>query len=409
MSDQFDIEVTLDKWAYGGEAMGRLEDGRVIFIPDTIPLEKVRTRIIENKKGYARGVLVEVLEASPLRITPKCEYFGVCNGCSYQHLNGESQQRLKADILENQLSRIANIDVEVITSTSDSLTMWGFLDKAIFFVDEDGKLNFSDRYKREFIPAKNCPLLSPELANKVEKLNFPDIPDLAQVQIRIGNEDSDLLILDSFSDDPFEFETDFPISVVQAGPQTTHILSDRFFQEELFGEHPIRISAGSNSIFSSKNISTISNLILENISSNNQLIHIHAGIGLFSISLASHFKSIVAISEIESENEDFIHNLNNFEEIELYEASASQVLPTLKGDSGVIFVSPSDAGINRFDLDAILNYQPPVVVYLSLNPSTLARDAKRMIEKEYKNISIRLLDSQPHSKYIYSLSFWEKK
>ena len=89
-------ELTLTTLTYGGEALGRLEGGRAVFVPFGIPGERVRVRLTEEKRGFARGEIVEILEASPGRITPRCRHFGVCGGCHYQHMPYEAQLRAKA-------------------------------------------------------------------------------------------------------------------------------------------------------------------------------------------------------------------------------------------------------------------------------------------------------------------------
>jgi 23S rRNA (uracil1939-C5)-methyltransferase len=408
MSEELFETVNLDKWAYGGESMGRLADGRVIFIPDTIPGEIVKTRIIENKKGYARGVLSEIIEPSPLRIDSKCIHFGKCGGCAYQHLSISSQQFAKEEILVNQLSRIGNIKNPILLPMIKSENHWQYQTQSTFILNKNGELSFPDRYSREYIPAKDCPLLSTELSSRVEQLVFPDLPDLAQVQLRIGSNDNDLLILESFSDEPFDFEIDFPISVVQIGSEMTHILSDRFYQIEEFSEQSFRLSASSEIYFQEEIAYKISKLLNKTFTDYliKDLIHIHAGIGQISLLLAPNFESIVAIEKNGSEADDFIFNLDSFDGIDIFEASTFQVLPTLSNPSSAILISPKDNGIDRFDLDAILKYQPPMLAYLSQNLSTLGRDAKRITEKGYELLNISPIDNSPHSSKIESLSFW---
>src|SRR5512139_2679745 len=103
-------ELTLTTMTYGGDALGRLEDGRAVFVPLGLPGERVRVRIVEEKRGHVRARLEEVLEASPQRITPRCRHFGVCGGCHYQHLSYEAQLKAKTEILRDQLRRIGRIE-----------------------------------------------------------------------------------------------------------------------------------------------------------------------------------------------------------------------------------------------------------------------------------------------------------
>ena len=101
------IDVLLGKYAYGGDAMGRLEDGRAVFVPFGLPGERVRIRLTEEKRNFARGELVEILEASPRRIIPRCKHFGSCGGCHYQSLPYEEQLKAKREILRDYKTNLS--------------------------------------------------------------------------------------------------------------------------------------------------------------------------------------------------------------------------------------------------------------------------------------------------------------
>src|ERR671925_2088075 len=99
------LNLLLEKHTYGGDAMGRLDDGRAVFIPFGLPGERVRVRLTEEKKNFARGEIVEILEPSKERIIPKCKHFRECGGCHYQYLPYEKQLIVKTEILIDQLKR----------------------------------------------------------------------------------------------------------------------------------------------------------------------------------------------------------------------------------------------------------------------------------------------------------------
>ena len=113
-------EVTLTTLTYGGDALGRLEDGRAVFVPFGLPGERLRVRLTDEKRGFARGEIVEILQASPERIQPRCKHFGQCGGCYYQHMPYEMQLKIKADILRDQLQRIGKIENPPIQPTLSS-------------------------------------------------------------------------------------------------------------------------------------------------------------------------------------------------------------------------------------------------------------------------------------------------
>jgi 23S rRNA (uracil1939-C5)-methyltransferase len=135
-------ELTLTTLTYGGEAMGRLDDGRAVFVPFGLPGERVRIRLTEEKRGFGRGEIVEILQAAPERITPRCKHFGPCGGCHYQHLSYEMQLKVKADILRDQLQRIGKIENPPVQEIVASPNEWNYRNHIQFHLDDHGKPGF---------------------------------------------------------------------------------------------------------------------------------------------------------------------------------------------------------------------------------------------------------------------------
>src|SRR5207245_6659780 len=102
------VELQIDDVAFGGNGVGRA-NGKVVFVPFTIDGERVRARIVREKKQFAEAELDEVLERSPQRTTPPCPYFGRCGGCRYQHIEYAHQLELKRRQVEQALRRIGKL------------------------------------------------------------------------------------------------------------------------------------------------------------------------------------------------------------------------------------------------------------------------------------------------------------
>ncbi|KAA0278645.1 MAG: class I SAM-dependent RNA methyltransferase, partial [Chloroflexi bacterium] len=135
-------DITLEKLTYGGEAMGRLPDGRAVFVPFGLPGETVRIQLTQEKQNFARGEILEILQSSQDRIQPKCKHFSQCGGCHYQHLPYEKQLLAKADILRDQLQRIGKIENPPVQITVPSPNQWNYRNHVQFHLTDDGKVGY---------------------------------------------------------------------------------------------------------------------------------------------------------------------------------------------------------------------------------------------------------------------------
>ncbi|HMD80185.1 MAG TPA: hypothetical protein VKE92_02685 [Anaerolineales bacterium] len=138
------------------------------------------------------------------------------------------------------------------------------------------------------------------------------------------------------------------------------------------------------------------------------LLDIYCGVGLFSAFFAPGCEHVIGIESSESACEDFVLNLDEFDNVELYEGLAEDVIPHLKANPGVILVDPPRAGIERHALDAIIKLNPQMIAYISCDPSTLARDAARLINGGYRLKDVTPFDLFPQTFHIESISLFEK-
>src|SRR5574341_925830 len=160
------FNLLLEKHTYGGDAMGRLEDGRAVFVPFGLPGERVRVRLIEEKRGFARGELVEILEASSKRIVPRCKHFGVCGGCHYQNLPYEEQLTAKTEILCDQLTRIGKIENPPVQKMIACPDLWNYRNHVQFHLTEDGKLGYISTFplrEKRVMAITECHLPEPSI------------------------------------------------------------------------------------------------------------------------------------------------------------------------------------------------------------------------------------------------------
>ncbi|MGB9801232.1 MAG: TRAM domain-containing protein, partial [Thermanaerothrix sp.] len=119
-------EVDLLAPAHGGVCLGRLPDGRAVFVPFALPGERVRVRLVERKRTYARAELLDVVQPAPQRIAPRCPHYGLCGGCHYQHTDYTTQCALKETILHEQLQRLAGISEPPLRPIVPSPQPWNY-------------------------------------------------------------------------------------------------------------------------------------------------------------------------------------------------------------------------------------------------------------------------------------------
>lgn len=426
-------EITLEKLTYGSDAMGRLSDGRAVFVPFGLPGETVRIQLTQEKQNFARGEILEILKPSPDRIEPKCKHAfsprllgrvpdrveglgvrSVCGGCHYQHLPYEKQLTAKADILRDQLQRIGKIENPPVQPTVASSEQWNYRNHVQFHLTNDGKIGFINAKGNATLPIEECHLPEAAINAIRENLQFESRINLERISLRSGADDDLMLILESETEETPEIEIEADISIVH-----------------IYEEHPVVI-AGSDSLtiqilgkdfhVSAPSFFQVNTKMAEKMVQHLQtqlpipdsqftLIDLYCGVGLFSKFLANKYAKVIGIESSPSACEDFAINLDEFDNVELYEGAAEKILPALAPQMNQpihMIVDPPRAGIDKFALDAILQINPQIIAYVSCDPSTLARDAARLLKGGYTLQHVTPFDLFPQTYHIESISIFTR-
>ena len=223
-------KLTIESLVYGGDGIGHLPDGRALFVPFALPGELVSVRLVDEKRGYARAELVEVLEPAPRRITPRCRHFSLCGGCHYQHMDYQTQLTVKSDILHDQLERIGGLKDIPLQQVVPSPEAWHYRNHVQFHQTPTGKLGFQAVRTNQPFPVEECYLPDPDLNVIWPQLDLEVLPGLERVSLRQDSEGEVMLILDSEDPQPFEFEVEgLSLSAVQLGPGGALVLAGREF------------------------------------------------------------------------------------------------------------------------------------------------------------------------------------
>jgi len=179
------LTLTVQKLASGGDGIA-FSDGRVVFIPLTIPGEKVVCRLVSGSRDYARAVLLDVLEPSPDRVVPPCPIFGLCGGCNLQHITIERQRELKVGSVRETFLRMAKFDpgpLQIISGAE-----YGYRNRAEFHFSGDHGIGFMASDSSESVRARDCPVVAPSVRAWLRVQNKKSRPD-KDFRAAYGNRD----------------------------------------------------------------------------------------------------------------------------------------------------------------------------------------------------------------------------
>ncbi len=399
---------------YGGDAMGRLPDGRAVFVPCGLPGERVRLRLVEQKRGFARAELLEVLSPSPERILPGCPAAN-CGGCHYMHMTYPAQLAAKTAILRDQLQRIAGLVEPPVAPIVPSPQQWNYRNAVQFHLAPDGRLGFQEPGSHRVVPVEDCRLCHPAIAEILPTVDFAADAGIERVQVRVGMEDEILVVLESNDPVPPELSIDLPVSVVFAGPgglaenAPLVMAGDDHLLVEALGR-PFRVSAGSFFQVNTPQAENMLGYLLDHLPLEPQalLLEVYAGVGLFSAFLAPRVGQLAAVESAPAAVDDFAANLDALDNVALYAGPAEEILPALDLRPDIILVDPPRVGLALPALDALLAMEAPFLAYISCDPATLARDAKRLLAGGYRLQSVQPFDMFPQTYHIESISFFTR-
>lgn len=404
--------MRIESLTYGGDALGRDPQGRIVFVPYAIPGETVRVELTESRRNWARARLIEILDPAPARTTPRCRHFKACGGCHYQHISYEEQISAKREILREQLRRIGGLQQPPVKQTIPSASPWNYRNHMRFQVGPNGRLGFyaaSDLHN-EVLEIEQCHLPEPAISELWPKLEINEIPDLHAVGVRVSPDGEPLIVLyaDSAPKDDVLIQSSGSIAwshshgwITLAGEGgLTFEVSGRLF----------RVSAPSFFQIHSGLTEQLIQLVLDGlaVSEGDLILDLYAGVGLFSAFAAAAGANIIAVEESAWACADFEVNLNEFGDVALYEAPVEDVIPHLQVEPVGAILDPPRRGLDQAVIEALAQLRIARLVYVSCDPATLARDAKRFTQVGYELVSATPIDLFPQTYHIESVSLWQR-
>jgi 23S rRNA (uracil1939-C5)-methyltransferase len=355
------VQLTIERLSYdGGRGVGRLDGGRVVFVPLTAPGDKIKATLNEIKSSFATGTLTEILEPSPERTTPGCPVFGRCGGCRWQHVTYKEQVRQKSAMIEFALKKLYSKPVDTVPAPNP----YNYRNR-IQLHKKGNEVGYYAEGTHELVPIQGCPIADERLQAEIK--NLPHISHDGRFEIAYVGDKS---IVRDLKNEMSEFT------------QVNEAQNQRM-KEIIFG----RLEKEQFSL----------------------VYDLYCGDGNFTFPLAYFFKqtpirgvetSVPAI--VRADAKARAANIKNAQ------FQAQDVKEYLKRqdfkENTLMLLDPPRAGLEAGVIKEILRLLPSKMIYISCNLSTLARDLEKM-KTDYSIDEVVGVDMFPQTEYVETLSF----
>ncbi len=435
----YEIEIT--GMNHEGQGVGRLE-GMAVFVDGGIKGEKALVKINEVKKNYATSSIKSILNNSLGRVEPPCGNFEKCGGCSLMHMNYKAQMEFKTDLVKETLKRIGKLEEVKVNDTIGMDNPHNYRNKVQFPVAlKDGKpvMGFYERRSHNVADGSSC-LIQDESSSLVRQVvleflstNKISIYDektgsglLRHVMVRKGFKTSEVMVVlvingDSIpnSDKLIENLKDniggLTSVFLNINKRNTNIILGEK-NKKLFGRDTItdyigrfKFDISPLSFFQVNPVQTevLYGKALEfaGLGGNETVFDLYCGIGTISLFLSEKAKQVYGIEVVEDAIKDAKKNAtaNGVDNTEFIAGEAERVIPQMyeKGiRADVVVVDPPRKGCEQVVLETMVKMQPERIVYVSCNPSTLARDLNYLTENGYRVEEVQPVDMFPHTAHV---------
>lgn len=391
---------------------------RTVHVPAGLPGERVtialeappQPRPGKHRRKWKprppRVWITEIHEASPLRVATPCPVFGTCGGCQLQHMRYDAQLAWKRDVVEQLLRDTGHFRNPQVLETVSCDVPWHYRNHMRFSVNRDGQPGLTARGTHRVLPLENCPIAHEQINCALEVLcQHPNARP--QVLIRCGTTTNQMLI------------QPYPAQEVHEELASAGLDIHADTMEETLGGETFRIRPSSFFQTNSAQAEKMAQMVLDgllNRQDNHSLtiIDAYCGVGTFALLLAPHVEKVIAIEESASAIKDAQWNLEHSQvsskqNVEFLKGKVEDVLPALALQVDGLVIDPPRAGCQRSVLDALAHHPVKRIVYVSCDPSTLARDLDILCHQHaaYQLLSVQPLDMFPHTAHIECVTVLE--
>jgi 23S rRNA (uracil1939-C5)-methyltransferase len=432
------LPVKIERLVFQGSGLGRLPDGRVIFVPYTAPGDEAEVQIAEVREDYLRADLVRVLTPASARVAPACRYFGDCGGCQWQHLAYPFQLTWKQEILRELLTRVGKLPAPATAAPIAPAGPWEYRARAQFKVFGGGRLQigFHQRETHRVVDIDRCPLLDGRLNGilaALRRMRDPSLtrlfPRLREVWAAAGTGTGEAIVsLFARARDRAairllfqRIQAEVPalqgVVLLDGDPRQHPRFVDRHGHGailEQVGPHRFRVDATAFFQVSGLAAEVLTRLVVEgaDLAGTERVLDLYCGVGTFTVPLARRAGEVVGIESHPAAAADAVHNLrsNGCDGARIVQAQAEQALPALAGEGpwDVLILDPPRQGASRRVLEAVTGMAIPRIVYVSCDPSTLARDLGILVGSGYRCVALQPIDLFPQTFHLEAVAVLER-
>ena len=355
-----EVSLRIDRLAAGGAGVGRLEEGPaaglVVFVPLSAPGDRVRARVIEQSRSFARAELVEVLQSGPERAEPACSYYGRCGGCDWMHLSERCQSDARIGILRDALTRVGGFEALPEVARLPSPAPLAYRARARVAVDGD-RVGFRARGSREVVDVAHCAVLESETARAFASL--------------------------------------------RAEPGPSRECEVRGFDDRVAG-----LSVGGGSFFQA-NASLWEawpRRVAELCGAGELAVELYAGVGFLTRAIEKRFERVIAVEGARS-----VEDLRKNTRAQVFATSVESFVQTdlARFAPDVVLLNPPRTGCAPVVMEEVERAYASRVVYVSCDPVTLARDVARLRDR-YRLTSLLSIDALPQTHHVEAVVVLER-
>ncbi|MBD7965157.1 23S rRNA (uracil(1939)-C(5))-methyltransferase RlmD [Fictibacillus norfolkensis] len=443
-------EVDIVDLTHEGAGVARV-NGFTLFVPNTLPGERAKIKVIGVKKGFGFGRLEELIEESPERVDPPCPIYKWCGGCQLQHLSYEGQLEYKRKLVEDVLTRIGKLeDVPVLSTLGMGEEPWRYRNKAQVPVGErNGRIitGFYQKRSHEIVEMDSCIITGgtnddavqavKEIVNQYNISAYNEEKHkgiLRHIIARYGKTTGDLMIVLVTNGQELPQRKKIVEDIHNALPEIKSIVqnvnskrTNVIFGEEtrvlwgaeyiydFIGDIKFAISARSFYQINPDQTKVLYDQALQyaELNGDETVIDAYCGIGTISLFLAQKAKKVYGVEIVPEAIEDARRNaeLNNIHNAEFAVGKSEDVIPEWKKQGvtpDVIVVDPPRKGCDEELLKTIIEMKPKRVVYVSCNPATLARDLRILADGGFKTVEVQPVDMFPQTTHVEAVAKLER-